>query len=277
VSTTIDGTGQQVTLDGGGDPDLPEHVGQRRLGLAHPTKPHDTQRLHRRFRRGDRLVYRDAPSPSPSTASPSRTTSAPAPGPDVGGGAIHAGYNNTLIVANSVFTGNRGGNGGAIGQIGARFTITDTTFSGNSTHPRDGAGNGGHGGAIYIDGSNNGALVLTRTVFTGNSAFNLGGAIHSYMYGLPSNMTIDQSTFANNAGTTNGGAIFHMNGGLTITGSTFSGNTVVGQGGALWITDGGGGTPVAVTNATFTGNQASGTRPNNGSVGLGVRSGREPP
>ena len=189
-----------------------------------------------------------------------------AAGNDVGGGAIYA-LGGIVNISNSVFTGNRGGNGGAIGQIQARFTIADTVFSGNATNPR--VADGGNGGAIYIDGSNLGVLTLQRTVFTGNTATNLGGAIHTYMYGGASAMTIEDTTFADNVGTTNGGAIFHMNGGLTITGSTFSGNRVVGQGGALWVTDGGGGTAVAVTNSTFTGNQATGTRPNNGSVGLG--------
>ena len=270
VSTTIDGAGQQVTLDGGGTTRLFLNT-YANAGSASLTLRNLTIRNGRAadFGGAIRLVYRDAPFTLTVDSVTFANNVCTAPGSDVGGGAIHAGYNNTLNIADGVFTGNRGGNGGAIGQIGARFTITDTTFSGNSTHPRDGAGNGGHGGAIYIDGSNDGALVLMRTVFTGNGASNLGGAIHTYMYGLPSSMTIDQSTFANNAGTTNGGAIFHMNGGLTITGSTFSGNTVVGQGGALWITDGGGGTPVSVTNATFTSNQATGTRPNNGSVGLG--------
>jgi uncharacterized repeat protein (TIGR01451 family) len=171
-----------------------------------------------------------------------------------------------MNISNSVFTGNRGGNGGAIGQVNARFTIADTLFTGNATNPR--VGNGGNGGAIYIDGSNLGGLTIQRTVFSANTATNLGGAIHTYMYGGGSVMIVEDSTFTDNVGTTNGGGIFHMNGGLSITGSTFSGNRVVGQGGALWLLDDGGGTNVAITNSTFTGNQATGTRPNDGSVGL---------
>jgi uncharacterized repeat protein (TIGR01451 family) len=193
-----------------------------------------------------------------------------AAGNDVGGGAIHA-VGGFLNISNSVFTGNRGGNGGAIGQIQARFNIADSVFSSNTTNAR--LGIGGSGGAIYIDGSNNGGLVIQRTLFTGNTSTNQGGAIHTYMYGAASFITVEDSTFENNIGTSNGGAIFHMNGGLTITGSTFSGNRVVGQGGALWVlddaADGPGDTAVNITNSTFSGNQATGTRPNNGSVGLG--------
>jgi uncharacterized repeat protein (TIGR01451 family) len=270
LTTGIDGAGQQITLDGGGTTRLLTTVytfSQFFIALSNLTI--------RNFRAPDfggaiRLVFQEASRPT--TLIIHNVTFAnnicDARGNDVGGGAIHA-VSGVLDISNSVFTGNRGGNGGALGQIQARFTITDTSFVGNSTHPRDGAGNGGHGGAIYIDGSGLGTLAIQRSTFSGNAASNLGGAIHTYMYGLPSNMTIDQTTFASNAGTTNGGAIFHMNGGLTITGSTFSGNTVVGQGGGLWVTNGGGGTPVVVTNSTFTANQATGTRPNNGSVGLG--------
>jgi hypothetical protein len=90
------------------------------------------------------------------------------------------------------------------------------------------------------------------------------------MYGLPSALVIEDCTFASNVGTTNGGAIFHMNGRLTISGSTFSGNTVVGQGGALWEGEADPGqTPVAITSSTFAGNSATGIRPNYGSSGLG--------
>lgn len=270
LTTTIDGTGQQITLDGGGANRLFVTVytfSQFSITLRNLTI--------RNFHAADfggaiRLYFQEADRPTMLTIQ--NVTFAnnvcDARGNDVGGGAIYA-VSGILDVSNSVFTGNRGGNGGAIGQIQVQFTIAETAFVGNSTNPRDGAGNGGHGGAIYIDGSNLGALAILRSTFSGNTASNLGGAIHTYMYGLPSNMTIDQTTFANNAGTTNGGAIFHMNGGLTITGSTFSGNTVVGQGGGLWVTNGGGGTPVVVTNSTFNGNQATGYRPNPGSVGLG--------
>ena len=151
-----------------------------------------------------------------------------AAGNDVGGGAIYA-LGGIVNISNSVFTGNRGGNGGAIGQIQARFTITDTVFSGNATNRR--VASGGNGGAIYIDGSNLGALTLQRTIFTGNTATNLGGAIHTYMYGRRLGHDLERRDVREQRRHNNGGAIFHMNGALTITGSTFSGNRVVGQGG----------------------------------------------
>jgi uncharacterized repeat protein (TIGR01451 family) len=269
LTTTLDGAGQQITLDGGGT--TRHFLSQYSLsGSISLTLRNLTLRNGHAADYGGaiRLVYQEPTRLFTLTIVNVTLANnwCDAAGNDVGGGAIYA-LGGIVNISNSVFTGNRGGNGGAIGQIQARFTIADTVFSGNATNPRVGAG--GNGGAIYIDGSNLGTLAIRGSAFTGNTAANLGGAIHTYMYGGSSNMTIEDTTFADNIGTTNGGAIFHMNGGLAITGSTFTGNRVVGQGGALWVTDGGGGTAVAVTNSTFTGNQATGTRPNNGSVGLG--------
>jgi len=276
-STTLDGSGQQVTLDGGNAVRLFVTTYQvpalTTTGIAF-TLRHLTLRngWASDFGGAVRLVYQE----------PSRWTTltiddvafesnvAAAAGADVGGGAIYA-QAGQVTITSSRFTGNRGGNGGAIGNLQAVFTISDSRFESNATHATA-AGLGGHGGAIYIDGSSLGLLTIRRTSFTSNSATALGGAIHAWLYGLPSGMLVEDSTFAGNAGVTNGGAIFHMNGSLTISGSTFAGNAVVGQGGALWfLKDGGrpGDTPVAITNSTFTGNQATGYRPNNGSVGLG--------
>jgi uncharacterized repeat protein (TIGR01451 family) len=277
TSTSLDGTGQQVTLDGGNAVRLFVTTYQvpalTSAGIV-LTLRHLTLRNGRAgdFGGAIRLVYQE----------PARWTTltvddvafegnvAAAAGADVGGGAIYA-QGGTLNVASSRFTGNSGGNGGAIGSLQAVFTISDSRFEANATHATAG-GAGGHGGAIYIDGSSLGLLTIRRTSFVGNSAAALGGAIHTWLYGLPSGMLVEDSTFANNAGVTNGGAIFHMNGSLTIGGSTFAGNTVVGQGGALWFLKDGGrpaDTPVTITNSTFTGNQATGYRPNDGSVGLG--------
>jgi predicted outer membrane repeat protein len=276
TSTTIDGTGQQVTLDGGGTTKMFLTTYQLAAGL------------NLVFRQ---LTLRNGRAPDQGAAlelvwqEPTRLTNllvedvtfqdnvAATSHADWGGGAIYGGTG-VFTIRRSAFVGNRGANGGAIGTIAARITIEDSRFEGNFTLPVLGdpfdGGVGGHGGAIYVDGTNLGALTLRRTTFSGNRATNLGGAIHSWMYGLPSALVIEDCTFANNAGTTNGGAIFHMNGRLTISGSTFSGNTVVGQGGALWEGEADPGqTPVAITSSTFTGNSATGIRPNAGSTGLG--------
>lgn len=276
ASTTIDGTGQQVTLDGGGATKMFLTTYQLSTGLSLT------------FRR---LTLRNARASNQGAAmelvwqEPTRLTNlliedvtfqnnvAATSHADWGGGAIYA-VTGVLTIRRSSFVGNRGGNGGALGSIAARITIEDSRFEDNATLPvvgdPFGGGAGGHGGAIYVDGTSLGALTLRRTTFARNRATNLGGAIHSWMYGLPSSLVIEDCTFAGNAGTTNGGAVFHMNGRLAISGSTFSGNTVVGQGGALWEGEADPGqTPVSITSSTFTGNSATGIRPNSGSTGLG--------
>jgi uncharacterized repeat protein (TIGR01451 family) len=275
-STTIDGTGQQVTLDGGGTTRMFLTTYQLSSGLTLVFR----QLTLRNARASDQgaaleLVWQE----------PSRLTNllvedvtflnnvAATSHADWGGGAIY-GVTGVFTIRRSTFVGNRGANGGAIGSIAVQITIEDSRFENNATLPVLGdpfhGGVGGHGGAIYIDGTNLGALTLRRTVFSGNRATNLGGAIHSWMYGLPSALVIEDCTFASNVGTTNGGAIFHMNGRLAVSGTTFSGNTVVGQGGALWEGEADAGeTPVSITNSTFSLNSATGIRPNDGSTGLG--------
>lgn len=274
ATTTLDGTGQNVTLDGGDVVRLFQTVYQVPALTPGPITFTLRRLTLRRGRAADygaaiRLVFQEASRQTTLQIEDAvfDANVCTASGNDVGGGAIYA-QGGVVNATRTLFNANRGGNGGAIGNLQARFTIIDSTFLGNATNPTAG-GNGGNGGAIYVDGSSLGTLTLQRCLFQGNSAAALGGAIHTYFYGVPSALVIADSTFASNAGTTNGGAIFHMNGALTITGSTFRGNTVVGQGGALWFTNGGGGTPVAISNSTFHGNVAIGVRPNNGSTGLG--------
>jgi hypothetical protein len=171
--------------------------------------------------------------------------------PDWGGGAI-CGVSGLLTIRRSTFVANRGSNGGAIVNRNVQTTIEDSRFEDNATQASVGdpfnGGVGGGGGAIYIDGTGGGALTLRRTVFSGNQATNMGGAIFSWLYGLPTALVIEDYTFANNAAVVAGGAITHANGRLAVSGSTFSGNTVVGHGGALYETEANGSqTPVSIT------------------------------
>ena len=263
TTTTVDGTGQQITLDGGGTTRLFETTYQfapftitlRNLTLRNARAAD--------FGGAVRLVYQDHLTTLNVEGVRFVDNVAAASGDDVGGGAIHAvtGYVN---VRSSVFTGNRGGNGGAIGHIQARLTLEDAVFQDNATHAR--VANGGSGGAVYTDGSSNGPVVIRRSTFLGNSATNLGGALFTYQYAGASSYTIEDSWFSGNTTENNGGAIYHQNGALAIRGSTFSGNTTVGQGGALWLLDS---SPATIANCTFVGNDAVGRVPNNGSSGLG--------
>lgn len=184
-------------------------------------------------------------------------------GNDVGGGALFL-QGGVSTITNSRFLRNRGGNGGAIGFLGSdtagvahnALTILDTTFADNATQPRNGANQGGAGGAIYVDGSGDGEVHLERCAFRNNTAAGFGGAVHGYFYGAPQTLLIDRCTFLENvASGGNAGAVYHQAGILTITQSLFAGNRCFEQGGALWVYDPRGAT---VTNSTFTGNRAIG-------------------
>lgn len=263
TTTTIDGTGQNITLDGGGTTRLFNTTYQ----FASFTLTFRALTLRNGFAAdfggAIRLAYQDFVTTLVIENVTFSNNVCSAAGNDVGGGALYA-QGGIVTIRNSAFLGNRGGNGGAIGNLQARFTIEDTLFEGNTTNAY--VGGGGTGGAIYVDGSSNGLLVLRRTTFRGNAASFMGGAIHTYQYAGASGMTIEDSLFENNATDRNGGAIYHQNGSLTIARSTFTGNQTRGQGGALWLLEA---TPTAITNSTFTGNRANGIPPNNGSSGLG--------
>lgn len=266
TSTTIDGAGASIILDGGGTTRLfqttyqfaPFTFSLRTLVLRNGRAPD--------FGGAIRLSYQE---PQNWTTLAIYGVSfinnvATAAGNDVGGGAIYAqgGY---VTIISSFFSGNQGGNGGAIGNLQALFSIDGCTFANNGTHPAT-QNFAGNGGAIYVDGSSNGVLAIRNSTFRQNTSSNLGGAIHIYQYAGASGLLVEDSTFDRNVTVNNGGAIYHQNGTLTVSRSTFVGNETVGQGGAIWLLEA---SNVALTNSTFTGNRANGRLPNNGSTGLG--------
>ena len=122
--------------------------------------------------------------------------------------------------------------GGAVYNDG-KLTITDSTFTGNSTKKS--------AGAI----KNEGVMVIIDSTFTSNTTTSYGGAIYN-----TSDLTITDSTFTSNTASNYGGAIYNADD-LTITGSTFT-NNVAKQGGAI-LNSG----TVQVTDAAFTDNTLS--------------------
>jgi len=161
----------------------------------------------------------------------------------------------TLTVTNSRFSGNSdscacplGGvsGGGAIFNLGTA-TVTNSTFSGNSAS----CGVCG-GGAI----SNLGTLTVANSTFSGNSSTCVpgcgGGAIFN-----GGTVTVTNSTFSANSG--DGGGIFNRNAGLlTVVNSTFSGNSASGvSGGGIYNVGTGGGT-VTIKNTILAGSGSSG-------------------
>jgi predicted outer membrane repeat protein len=266
ASTTVDGSGQAITFDGGGA----TRFFQTTFGFTPLTLTFRnlTMRNGRAADFGGAIRLSVQDQANWTTLNVDRVTfltnTAAAAGNDVGGGAIYA-QGNYVNITGSTFTGNRGGNGGALGSLAAVFTVQDSTFTGNATHAQT-QQFAGSGGAIYIDGSSNSVLVIRRSTFRQNTSTNIGGAIFLFQYAGASGMVIEDSTFDGNVTVQNGGAIYHQNGTLSVARSTFVGNQTVGQGGALWLLEA---STATISNSTFYGNRANGFRPNPGSVGLG--------
>ena len=136
-----------------------------------------------------------------------------------GGGLYNDG--GTLTITNSTFSGNStsGGNGGGLFNLFGSAAITNSTFSGNSASDPS-FGGGGNGGGIF----NTGTLTVINSTFSGNSASDPsfgGGGIYSD-YGTA---TISNSTFSGNTAAGFGGGLYNnYDSSATITNSTFSGN-----------------------------------------------------
>jgi CSLREA domain-containing protein len=137
------------------------------------------------------------------------------------GGAISGGSGSTVIVSKATFSGNTAptGGGGAIFFPSGSLTITDSTFSANSSKL---------GGAISSDG---GTVSVTGSSFTGNGSTSTdGGAINSSDTAL----TLSNCSFESNTGN-EGGAMEVAGGTVTVTGSTFFDNSAGFYGGAFDI------------------------------------------
>ncbi|MEW6071392.1 MAG: right-handed parallel beta-helix repeat-containing protein [Planctomycetota bacterium] len=177
-----------------------------------------------------------------------RTTAA---GPDIGGGAVRALGQRHFQVSGSTFTDCAGSNGGALNSLGCQLTVIASSFTGCTAFGTGGGadqgptGQGGIGGAIYVDGVDQNAdaavLRIDGCLFRANAANDHAGALFAYTRpGTFSDVLINACTFEGNAvvdpaaagGT--GGAIYTQNGDLMLTSSTFEGNEAVGNGGALW-------------------------------------------
>ena len=131
------------------------------------------------------------------------------------GGALYNDYT-TLMISNSILSGNTGRNGGGIYSDGGAVTITNSTLSGNSSLC---------GSGIY---TSRGTLAVTNSTLSGNSATlgtwscdGYGGGI----YNDGSTLTVINSTLSGNSAEYNGGGIcFSQYGTLKIGNSIVVGN-----------------------------------------------------
>ncbi len=161
---------------------------------------------------------------------------------------------------------------GTIDESGIQLTNPNLTIAGVT------------GSSATIDGQQSGDPIFSTgalspagnsTTLTGlkieNGSASQGGAINDLG---PGDITVDNSSFSDNAATSGGGGAIFANGGGTVTvdSSLFSGNTASTYGGAIDNGDAGAGTLV-VESSTFTGNSAYvGGAVDNGENGGGASS-----
>jgi len=177
-------------------------------------------------------------------------------GNDIGGGAIYS-YGGDTVIVGSIFNGNSGASGGAIGNLRSNLTIVNSVFVNNVARDQ-------MGGAIATDGQNmNHGKVLTLCGLTvkNNQAQLEGGGL--YRYGYPGEQTvIDRSTFDGNSAASQteglaGGLYVHTDTAgampLTMTNTTISNNTSGNGAGGLFIYQ----APFTLTNVTVANNTAT--------------------
>ena len=151
------------------------------------------------------------------------------------GGAIFADDADSLVVKNSIITGNEAELGGGINTNQTHTTITNSEISDNTAT----VGNKS-GGGLYSEDSD---LTITDSQFTGNTAYAGGGILAKRIDdSIAPKIEITASKFDANKSTSPttdasaGGAGMNIRADeTTITGSQFTNNTAVGQVGALLI------------------------------------------
>ena len=287
VDTTIDG-GNLVTIDGGDavrilDFDHQNYrVGTTVLTLQHLTLAHGhahgtmmyapapapcSQGYYDGY--GGALEMRDGELVAIDTVFTSNQ--AETIGPDVGGGAISTLGSTKGTIVGSTFHANKASNGGAIESLNSDFDVYNSTFDGNVAEGNGAnsddmsmcsvkamtnqyqVGSGGNGGAVAIDGGDDGTHTFCGVHFTTNQGGDaaLGGAIGRTPDNAMQITAIDRCTFDGNHGDSAGAGYFH-NSDLRISATTFSNNVAVHGSGALQAD----GTTLELLDDTFSGNNA---------------------
>lgn len=137
------------------------------------------------------------------------------------------------------------GRGGAIYNVGGTMLISNSILTGNSA-ANGGALNNAASTGVVVPGN----LTIDNCIISNNSSTSSGGAMQNFS---TSTLHLRKSTVNNNHSANPGTGIasaFQANGTVTITNSTFSGNTSAGTGGAIYYN----GVGLTMNNVTITGN-----------------------
>jgi hypothetical protein len=268
--TVLDGGGL-VTLDGGGTTRIlylasnynattPRLTVQRLTfvhGMGPPTGGDTAQGGGAIYRNGGSLTVIDSTFDDNHAA---------ATGQDLAGGAIYGFGGGETVISGSTFTNNSASDGGAVGSLNGDLTVVNTTFNGNAATGTGGnPGNGGCGGALYMDGGNE-MTSLCGVTIANSTAGEIGGGFFRVSNSHDGSFAMDRSTVDANTVTAttqgNAGGLYLEGLALTITNSTISHNQAFYNGG-IWInTD-----SVQMSNTTIAENTATGS--NGGGVWLG--------
>jgi hypothetical protein len=247
-------------LDSGYDTPMPRLVVQRlafRDGKSAATGPDTAQ--------GGAAIYRDGGSLTVLDCTFDNNRG-PATGQDVAGGAIYGFGGGDTIIVGSTFTNNSASDGGAVGSLNGDLTIINTTFTDNAATGSGGnPGNGGCGGALYMDGGDEQTSLCGVTI-RGSTAGAIGGGVFRVSNDNSGSFAMDRSVIDANRVTAtasgNAGGLYLQGLALSITASTISRNRAFYNGG-IWINR----CSVQMTNVTIAENEAFGS--NGGGVWLG--------
>ncbi len=190
---------------------------------------------------------------------------APSPGQDVAGGAIYGFGGGETVVVGSTFSGNSASNGGAVGSLNGDLVVVNSTFTGNAATGTGGnPGNGGCGGAIYLDGTHE-RTALCGVHIAGNQAGAIGGGVFRVSNDGSGTFTMNATAVDANrvtaAGSGNAGGLYLQGLQLAVTNSAITRNQAFYNGG-IWIHT----SAVQMTNVTVAENTASGS--NGGGIWL---------
>jgi hypothetical protein len=186
----------------------------------------------------------------------------PATGQDVAGGAIYAFGEGTTTIVRSRFSGNRCSSGGALGALGTSnhsLLVFNTLFDRNLASGTGGnPGNGGNGGAIYMDGASQ-TVGLCGVMISDNDANARGGGLFRVSNDGVGPMTVDRTSVLWNlspaSADSQAGGMYLQGLQLTIVDSTIANNAASSAGG-LFVWTNPGSQSLTMINSTVAGNQA---------------------
>jgi predicted outer membrane repeat protein len=190
-----------------------------------------------------------------------------------GGEIIQANSTNSLVLSNVTLNNSQGNPSNTATAQGARLrNVDDFTISNSAISNMHATSYGGGAINVYSSSGNETNFTVSNSTFTGNSTTKTGGAIEVYT-GESSelDMSISNTTFDGNTASGSGGkggdggavsvTTDYLSGTenkIVIASSTFSNNTAENHGGAISFMGEGGNTTtdVVIANSTFSGNTA---------------------